>query len=324
MCDFCQSSTAKPVRHISVPRRVTLAVPVRWKHLLGHTWQRILSRKIPMKRYIKIVISLVFYILSMVAARVIHLGGVRTRRPLTILYYHAVPLELITGFAAQMRTLARIAHVVAPDWDGTEPSGISLRKNYFVAITFDDAFESVLDNAVPVLKNYEFPCSIFVPSGCLGQSPSWPMEITTGRNQFVADACRLKRLSPDIIKIESHSKSHPHLTELSVDMARSELEESMADLTRLIGREVDLLAYPYGEHNKRIDELAQICGYKYVFTIVPSPVRPGIDDYARGRTAVEPDDGHLEFFLKATGSYAWMCVVSSAKSWLGRQRRRRN
>ena len=39
-----------------------------------------------------------------------------------------------------------------------------------VAITFDDAFVSVMKNAAPILKEFDLPAAIFVPVGNLEQN----------------------------------------------------------------------------------------------------------------------------------------------------------
>lgn len=46
-------------------------------------------------------------------------------------------------------------------------------KKTVVAIIFDDAFVSVLENALPLLKKFSFPASIAVPTANLARRPKW-------------------------------------------------------------------------------------------------------------------------------------------------------
>ena len=45
-----------------------------------------------------------------------------------------------------------------------------------VAITFDDAYVSVAENALPELLAREFHSTVFVPVDSLGSRPTWPVE----------------------------------------------------------------------------------------------------------------------------------------------------
>jgi peptidoglycan/xylan/chitin deacetylase (PgdA/CDA1 family) len=212
-----------------------------------------------------------------------------------------------------MRQLARWARVIPLDWLNDSPNYLLYDRRYLVAITFDDAFDSVLDNALPVLAKHGFHCTIFVPTGHLGRPPSWWMEKYTERGERVATAERLSRLPADLVTLGSHTVTHPHITSLPDEIARHELAQSMQDLMTLTGEPVRLFAFPYGDYDRNSIELCRGCGYERVFTIDPTPIVPTDGAYVCGRTDVSPTDGPLEFFLKATGSYRWMPTASAIK-----------
>jgi len=259
-----------------------------------------------MKRVLKIAISFFFFaLLAPVRLARSVLGASQSR--LTILYYHSVPAALGPRFSRQMALLHRFARVVAADWQGGGP-----HHSFNVAITFDDAFDSVLDQALPILAERRFPCTIFAPSSCLGHAPSWEVESDRDGAESVAEASRLANLPADRVTIGSHTMSHPHLTRLSSDDVRREVAQSAIDLQRLVNRSVTLLAFPYGDYDGRVVQLCSESGYRHVFTINPALVNPA-NGFIRGRVAVDPSDGTLEFFLKAAGAYAWMSSFSAAK-----------
>jgi len=273
-----------------------------------------------MTRHAKIAASAGFLLGLTVAATIRRLFGWKMQLSLTILYYHAVPKARLASFERQMAMLARRARVVAADWDGDGLDPPPANHRPLVAITFDDAFESVLDNALPVLAAHGFQCTIFAPSGCLGQPPSWAMETNADCAERVATAERLSRLPDDFVAIGAHTVSHPHLSVLSKEAARREIVQSMQDLTALTGRSVRLLAFPYGDYDDAVIELCRSSGYKQVYTTRPLPVWPGSGAFARGRIAVDPGDGPFEFFLKLTGSYRWMPISSAVKRMLSPSR----
>jgi peptidoglycan/xylan/chitin deacetylase (PgdA/CDA1 family) len=225
-----------------------------------------------------------------------------------ILYYHSVPSEKRASFSRQMDILARCANVVPADWRGS-PVGRPC-----VAITFDDAFTSVIDNALPELAMRGFPCTIFAPSGILGRHPDWAMEEDLDRGELVADAETLRKIHGPLVNIGSHTVTHPRLSQLDKERARAEIHDSRVALEEIVGTPIDLLAFPYGDYNGAIIELCRSDdGYKHVFTISPNPVPAGDSSLKRGRVSVSPDDGEFEFFLKISGAYAWRSAASVLK-----------
>lgn len=113
------------------------------------------------------------------ARRAWNLLRARVRGGAVILLYHRVarsvhdPFGLCVSpenFAAHMEILARLARPtplggLAPDPDGIQPRS--------VAVTFDDAYEDVLTEALPVLEHYHVPATVFAVSGELGSTFWW-------------------------------------------------------------------------------------------------------------------------------------------------------
>lgn len=223
------------------------------------------------------------------------------RPKLTILYYHAVPTSDLAAFERQMAWLARNANVVGPDHDGPLDAA---RPN--VAITFDDAFESVAANAVPVLARHGLSATIFVPTGWLGRAPGWAMESDADREERVMDGAALQALPPGSIRFGSHTVDHPRLTQLPPAEREDQLVRSRRDLESLLGSPIDTLAFPYGDHDQLVVEAAHKAGFRYVYSILPEAVRPGTGGLCRGRTAVDAGDPLDLFILKAHGAYEWM------------------
>jgi peptidoglycan/xylan/chitin deacetylase (PgdA/CDA1 family) len=260
------------------------------------------------KRYAKIIVSCVYFAFARAIRSLAQAFGRSMPGAMLVLYYHAVPSSKRAGFVRHMAILARDAHVVPADWcDGTDPARPT------VAITFDDAFTSVVDNALPELARRGFPCTIFVPSGVLGRNPDWAMEGNAERTEVVVDAARLTELRGPLVAIGAHSVSHPRLTRIAPERARAEIGGSRAALARLIGAPVTLFAFPYGDYDASVVEICRQEGFKHVFTIEPEPVDPGAGSLIRGRVYVDPDDGNLEFVLKMSGAYAWMPLASALK-----------
>jgi peptidoglycan/xylan/chitin deacetylase (PgdA/CDA1 family) len=267
------------------------------------------------KRHIGIAISGCFYVGSKAGQAARWVFRTRLRPRLIILYYHAVPDEWVVNFDRQMQLLARYVRVVPADWRGDATQHL-----HNVAVTFDDAFESVIKNALPIMEKYGFHATIFVPSGCLGQRAQWGMETDIDRNERVTTPEQLRALSKERVTIGSHSITHARLTTLANNALFQELIQSRNDLNVLTRQDVTSLALPYGDYDSRVLQACVDSGYQQVFTIQPVPVFA--EDFMRGRISVHADDGPIEFFLKAAGAYRWMALASAAKSKLLRRRLR--
>lgn len=259
------------------------------------------------KRLTKLAISLLYFIGAALSRFVLQILGRSPKQQLIILYYHAIPTNYRSNFVHQMELLRRAARVLPASYRGNLPTG---KQN--VAITFDDAFVSVAENALPELAARGFHSTIFVPAGLLGGRPTWAME--TGNldaDETVMSAEQIATLSSPLVTLGSHSNTHPRLSRLIPADARNEIEGSRSKLQGLTAEEVGMFAFPYGDYDASTLELCRGAGYEYVFSITPQPVDTTIHEFVRGRVKVEPFDGRLEFFLKYNGAYAWAPHVSS-------------
>jgi peptidoglycan/xylan/chitin deacetylase (PgdA/CDA1 family) len=265
-------------------------------------------------RGLKVGISVLWYSGTSVSRGLMRLAHWTPKARFVVLYYHEVPDEDRARFARQMRALSRRTTVVRAAHTGSLRDGA-----HYVAITFDDAFKSVLTNAVPELVSRGFPATIFVPVDCLGREAAWDMD-DGGVDDEVMTREELRSL-PELIELGSHSLTHPHLTRIDSARLSEEITASRRKLAELLGNDVSLLAFPYGEYDDRVVGTCSRAGYERLFGIDPSPADPAGRDFVRGRVAVDPHDGPLIFYLKARGAYRWMIHASAAKRALARWRR---
>jgi peptidoglycan/xylan/chitin deacetylase (PgdA/CDA1 family) len=258
-------------------------------------------------RYLKLAISCALYAVSWPVLKAAEHLGLKRRTTLIILYYHNVSAANRTGFARQMDALARRAQVVHADWRGNPDS------RQLCAITFDDAFVGVVENALPELARRNLPCTIFVPVGNLGRFPEWAMEVNVNSDDVVTDQQVISSLPSTLVKLGSHSVSHPYLSRIPREAARHELEQSRSMLRSVIGEDVRLVSFPYGDYDSEVVTLCQQAGYDLAYGIRPVPIDPRADEFVRGRVSIEPEDGELEFFLKMSGYYRWIPLASALK-----------
>jgi peptidoglycan/xylan/chitin deacetylase (PgdA/CDA1 family) len=258
-------------------------------------------RMLGLKRSIKIALSLVYFASIGIFRGGLRLAGRPPKRRLTILYYHGMPAGYRLNFASQMDALHRRACVLPASYRGDLPS-----EKKCVAITFDDAFSSVVENALPELAARSFHSTIFVPTGLIGCRPTWVMEESGDLlTEVVMTVEQLRALSAPLVALGSHTIGHPSMLGLDGVAAQKEIEDSRRQLQEVSGREIRLFSFPYGDYDRSTVAMCRAAGYESVFSILAHGVDTTSSELLRGRTKVDPWDGPLEFFLKFNGAYEW-------------------
>jgi peptidoglycan/xylan/chitin deacetylase (PgdA/CDA1 family) len=254
-------------------------------------------------RLLKLLISLCFFVFSEAWPLACRIVGKKRAGQCIILYYHCVLPKHRLRFAKQMDMLLDYA---TPVQVGAR-KGLSAGGRY-AAVTFDDGFVGVANQAVPELVRRNIPATIFVTSDLLGQNPGWP-----GYPDRFMSLEELLQLPSDLIVLGCHTRRHPRLTAISDEEARDEIIVSRARLSEMLGRECNLFAFPFGAFNKRLIEVCREGGYQRVFTTLPYPAELGPVEFVSGRVTAEPTDWPIEFFLKLRGSYSWLPMAFAAK-----------
>jgi len=254
-----------------------------------------------LRRIIKLILSLGVYGYDRLNGFKLGLAHGRAAGRGIILYYHAVPRNQRAKFARQMDMLLKVAR----PWDlSTCPPQTNLP---LVAVTFDDGYVSVIENALPELKPRGIPAILFVPTGSWGEGPCWIK--APGHHSWherVMSCEDLKKLAAEpLVTIGSHTVSHANLVQVSVQEASRELSGSKADLENLLSRPIEWFSFPHGAYDASLVRLALEAGYRRLFTIEPTLVDPLQPAIVNGRVAVSPEDWPLEFFLKSHGAYRW-------------------
>ena len=148
-------------------------------------------------------------------------------------------------------------------------------------VTFDDAFRSVADMC-PTLEKLGiratiFACSEYADGGRTFDVPELAAEAAAYPSELATMSWdRLAELSDRGIEIGSHTRSHPHLRELSDAELDAELAESRMRIEDELRRRCRVLAYPYGEHDARVRAAARRSCYTAAFALPGEVGRPDV------------------------------------------------
>jgi peptidoglycan/xylan/chitin deacetylase (PgdA/CDA1 family) len=171
-----------------------------------------------------------------------------------------------------------------------------------VCITFDDGFRSVYRYARPILAEFGFVATAFVPTGFLTppRELSWrgfaDLEDVPQGEMTPMSWTDISDLATDGWEIGSHTRTHPRLTETSDDVMHDELRRSRCELSRELGINVTSLAYPYGNVDRRVRDAAAAAGYTAAAGLGPQVLRH--DPLCWHRVGIYRWDSRRRFRLK--------------------------
>lgn len=123
-----------------------------------------------------------------------------------------------------------------------------------ISITVDDAYRSILTQAWPRMKKYNFPLTIFVST-----------EPVDARMSSYLNWEEIRELISEGVTIGAHTRTHPHLHELSVDEIKKEIEYSNKRFLKEIGKLPKLFAYPFGEASEEVFNIVKDYKFKGSF-----------------------------------------------------------
>jgi peptidoglycan/xylan/chitin deacetylase (PgdA/CDA1 family) len=234
------------------------------------------------------------------------------RRPepggLRILLYHRVaadgdPLAVPPArFREQMDHLAAEGYHAVDLLEGLERLERGALGEGTVALTFDDGFTDVAEEALPALERHGFGATVFVTTGVAGgevrfpwyQGPQPPV---LGWDDIVA----LDR--EGTLRFEAHTVTHPNLLALDDESAAAEIGGSRRELAERLGRPVSAFAYPAGLYGERERRLVAEAGYAAAVSCEPGVNLPGAGPFDLRRRQIDSRDRLLDFKAKLGGGH---------------------
>jgi len=254
------------------------------------------------KRLFNLTVSLLLSLWDWIHDHLLFLLGRKAPARGVVLAYHSVLPKERELFAQQMDKLLQKATPVRAD-----AALLPTNTGRFVAVTFDDGLESILENALPELRKRSIPATLFIVTDMLGRGRDWEhLGGEDTRAEMVMTREQLCALPLDLIDIGSHSMSHPLLPKVSPEKMREEMLGSKLKLEQMLNRKVKLFSFPYGGFNQAVIDECKSAGYERAFTALPVFAYSTPGEFETGRVSTHPTDWPLEYRMKLLGAYRWL------------------
>lgn len=184
-------------------------------------------------------------------------------------------------------------------------SGKHLQNKYAV-ITFDDGYQDILTNALPILKEFNFTATVYLPTHFISEE-----------GRFYKDNRCLNwreaiELQSNNIEIGSHTVTHPQLISLTQQEVEIELTYSKTVIEEKLGKSCDSFSYPYAfpEANKQfvscLRKILLKSGYHNCVSTIVGTMGEKADNFFIKRIPVNSYDDEQFFKAKLEGAYNWI------------------
>ena len=143
----------------------------------------------------------------------------------------------------------------------------------FLSLVVDDAYKCVVTALLPILKQYNIPCTLFVPPGLLGLKAN-DLQLLSHAcypNEDMMDIEDLHVWSENGFEVAFHTNKHIDLSVTGFDTQQEDFVKGMDSLKEL-GYKPDKFAYPFGrlpEEVEKFQSLLSANGIKYAYTLWP-------------------------------------------------------
>lgn len=129
-----------------------------------------------------------------------------------------------------------------------------------IVLTFDNGLSDFYSEALPVLRKFEFPATVYISTSSVGRSGRWGRR-EKELNDHTLTWEEIGRLCLNGIECGAHGHRQIRLDSLSRRGAWDEITHSKMEFQRHLGRSVSTFAYPDGYASNRSRQLVQEAGF---------------------------------------------------------------
>lgn len=171
-----------------------------------------------------------------------------------------------------------------------------------VLITFDDAFTSFLELALPALLKRGMRATIFAPGGYLGATNVWDRARGLPERSIMT-AKQLCCCAAEGIEVGSHGWLHRDLTLSNHSEIEEEMVRSKTHLEGITQQPIHAFSYPYGHYQRQHIHQLQTAGYRAATSIFSDEETVTSNLFAMRRIYIHAEDTLVRFRAKVSRLY---------------------
>jgi peptidoglycan/xylan/chitin deacetylase (PgdA/CDA1 family) len=125
-----------------------------------------------------------------------------------------------------------------------------------VSLTVDDAYSSFAEVAMPIVREFGYPISLFVNTDAVGSSGYLSWE-------------QLRALAEEGVEIGNHTATHAYLVELEPgenfahwqQRVRADIEKAQRQFAEKLNLQPKMFAHPFGEYSDEVVQIVKDLGF---------------------------------------------------------------
>lgn len=130
-----------------------------------------------------------------------------------------------------------------------------------VALTFDDGYRNFATTALPILREYDVPATVFLNPAFLGDERRDTIEevheIDSDGRMIMSESEVSTLVEEPNVVIGNHTNAHARLNELDDESLRAEIVSGKEALESTFDVSVERFCYPYGKYDRRSVEVVK-------------------------------------------------------------------
>lgn len=174
-----------------------------------------------------------------------------------------------------------------------------------IIITFDDGYLDTLENAIPVLLDFNMRAVIFVMGN---------RNLKTARWDELGDYDICPLMSDEQIRtaqnlgfeIGAHSLDHFPLTYLSEDDIKYEVTKSKIAIENVLKKSIQTFSYPYGSVDERVKRIVSESGFLFACGVFSGAAKFSQSMMDFRRLAIKQDTSKLKFLVTLLLPYQYI------------------
>lgn len=182
-----------------------------------------------------------------------------------------------------------------------------------IILTFDDGYTDNYNYAFPLLKKYGFKCVIYLLSHL--NYNKWDVEVKENpEHKFdLMDMSMIKEMEEYGIEFGGHTKTHPKLATLPIEIAQEEILTSKKVLEEKLGHALISFAYPYGNLNEDVKKIVKNSGYNFAVATDSGDISFSEDLFQIRRIGIFSTNNFFTFKRKVSGKYNFIKIKREKK-----------